>query len=112
MASRFKVEEVTAAVSLVASKLGYSHLKPKQLEAVREFVSNKDVFVSLPTGGSKSLCYAVLPAVFDIFHQCSNSTSMIIVVSPLIALMKDQVGILQKKGLNAVYVRRTRKQSM
>ena len=60
MASRFKVEEVTAAVSLAASKLGYSHLKPKQLEAVREFVSGKDVFVSLPTGGSKPLCYAVL----------------------------------------------------
>ena len=50
----------TAAVSLAASKLGYSHLKPKQLEAVREFVSGKDVFLSLPTGGGKSLCYAVL----------------------------------------------------
>ena len=61
MASRFKVEEVTAPVSLVASKLGYSHLKPKQLEAVRKFVSSKDAFVSLPTGGGKSLCYAVLP---------------------------------------------------
>ena len=64
-------------------------MKPKQLEAVREFVSGKDVFVSLPTGGGKSLCYAVLPAVFDILHQRSTSTSMIIVVSPLIALMKD-----------------------
>ena len=62
MASRFKVEEVTAAVSLAASKLGYSHLKPKQLEVVREFVSGKDVFVSLPTGGGKSLSYVVLPA--------------------------------------------------
>ena len=62
MASRFKVEEVTVAVSLAASKLGYSHLKPKQLEAIREFVSGKDVFVSLPKGGGKPLCYAVLPA--------------------------------------------------
>ena len=48
-----------------AKELGYDCLKPKQLEVMSEFVSGKDVFVCLPTGSDKSLCYALLPLVFD-----------------------------------------------
>ena len=57
---RFRVEEVSEAVSRATIKLGYGHLKDEQYQAVSEFVSSKDVSVSLPTGGGKSLCYAVL----------------------------------------------------
>ena len=97
------VEELSKAVSLAASQLGYKKLKPEQSEAVEEFVRGRDVFVSLPTGSGKSLCYAVLPAVFDILHHSDSPTAMIIVVSPLIALMMDQVENF-KKGVKAVYV--------
>ena len=41
------------------------HLKEKQFEAIYEFCSGNDVFVSLPTGFSKSIIYAILPLVFD-----------------------------------------------
>ena len=48
------------------------------------------VFVSLPTGYGKSLCYVLLPSVFDIKLGLVENTSIVMVVSPLIALMKDQ----------------------
>ena len=100
MASRFTVDETSAAVSSAISRLGYSHLKPKQFQAVKEFVSGKDVFVGLPTGSGKCLCYALLPGVFDILHKRTSPTSMIVVVSLLIALMKDQVGIFHAEERN------------
>ena len=46
-----------------ASKLGISSLKGKQREAITSFVDGHDVFVSLPTGYGKSLCYTLLPLV-------------------------------------------------
>ena len=56
------------------------------------------MFVSLPTGYGKSLCYAALPAAFDKL-KTGRSKSVVIAVSPLIALMKDQVSALSAKGL-------------
>ena len=53
------------AVTEVTRKLSID-LKEKQLEAILEFLSRKDVFVSLPTGYGKSLIYEILPLVFDI----------------------------------------------
>ena len=52
------------AVDDAAGVLGVE-LKPLQREAIRAFVQGRDVFVCLPTGFGKSLCYALLPAVFD-----------------------------------------------
>ena len=63
----------------------------EQLQIVKAFVGGRDVFVSLPTGAGKSLCFAILPLVFDVLHQQSGSIAVI--VSPLIALMQDQVSI-------------------
>lgn len=60
------------------------------------------MFVSLPTGSGKSLCYSCLSWVFD--QQRNTSGSIILVVSPLVALMKDQVAAFQNKGMNAVFV--------
>ena len=52
-------------IAKVAKEHGYEKLKEKQLLAIDEFVSGKDVFVSLPTGNGKSLIYGLLPAVYD-----------------------------------------------
>ena len=56
--------DVTSAVKESATVFGFA-LKEKQIEAVSSFVGGHDTFVSLPTGYGKSICYAILPSVFD-----------------------------------------------
>ena len=77
--------EIVTAAKLAAADLEYSQLKPEQLRVIVAFVSGRDVFVSLPTGYGKSLCYSVLPGVFDRLKG-AEKTSVVVVVSPLIAL--------------------------
>ncbi|MGE5854294.1 MAG: DEAD/DEAH box helicase, partial [Deltaproteobacteria bacterium] len=71
---------------------GYSELRPLQLEAIHAGLQRRDSLVVMPTGGGKSLCYQVPAAL-------TGSTD--IVVSPLIALMKDQVDGLRQCGYSA-----------
>ena len=72
-----------------AASLGYSSLKREQLQAIQAFMSGQDVFVSLPTGFSKSLCSGILPRLFDLkkLGTIEKKESIVIVVSPLKALM-------------------------
>ena len=69
---------------------------------VRKFLQGQDVFVSLPTGSGKSLCYCILPTMFDTLKKVKES-SIAVVVSPLVALLKDQVSAMTKRGVKAVY---------
>ena len=93
---------VSTALSDSLKLLGFKELRAKQEEGIRSFVKGTDVFVSLPTGSGKSLCYWVLPFIFNFLRK--RTDSIVIVVSPLVALMKDQVNILEKFGVKAVYV--------
>ena len=61
------------------------------------------MFVALPTGYGKSLCYCCLPSVFDRVRSVEEQ-SIVVVVCPLTALMKDQVAVCHSKGLTAGYV--------
>ena len=72
-----------------AHKIGYSELKRQQLDAMVKLVSGKDVYVVLPMGFVKSLIYTTLPWVYD--SLLATDYSMIVVVSPLTAIMKDQI---------------------
>jgi ATP-dependent DNA helicase RecQ len=72
---------------------GYDAFRPRQEAIVREILAGRDVCVVMPTGGGKSLCYQ-LPAALQ-----SEKTA--IVVSPLIALMQDQVAQLTQMGISA-----------
>jgi ATP-dependent DNA helicase RecQ len=71
---------------------GFSTLRPLQAEAIAATLERRDALVVLPTGGGKSLCYQAPPLVTD---------EVTVVVSPLIALMKDQVDALQLNGYPA-----------
>jgi len=92
------LEDVSAAIEVAVRRLGYDSPTTQQKEAVTAFVKGNDVFVSLPTGGGKSLCYACLPWVFDALRSGgevgSEHPSIVVVVSPLLSLMKDQVSML------------------
>lgn len=72
---------------------GYSEFRPMQLEIVKAALERRDVLAMLPTGGGKSLCFQ-LPALM--------SRGTCLVVSPLIALIKDQVQNLNERGISAV----------
>ena len=96
-------ETVASALHSVLLRLGYSYPKPAQVEAVTTFILGRDVFLSLPTGYGKSLCYSCLPLVFDMIKQ-KIAFSVIIVVSPLNALIKDQVNALSAKGILTVHI--------
>ena len=85
-----------AVVKKAANLLGYENLRSSQEEAICRFLEGKDIFISLPTGSGKSLCYFVLPMIFNELRNCSSPIA--IVVSPLTALMKEQVQKLLQEG--------------
>ena len=102
--ARVTESDIDQAISSATEKLGYNELRPKQILAVRHFLRGNDVFVSLPTGSGKSLCYCLLPLAFDLLRQTSQAkSSIVLVVSPLIALMQDQVRAMNERGVRAVY---------
>ncbi|WP_078128129.1 RecQ family ATP-dependent DNA helicase [Leptospira alexanderi] len=78
---------------------GMSRFRIGQKESIESVLSGRDTLVILPTGGGKSLIYQ-LPAVLD-------RSSLTLVISPLIALMKDQVDSLKAKGIDAEYCNST-----
>ena len=78
-------------------------MKQEQEQAIASFVSGNDVFVALPTGFGKSLCFVLLPRVFDLLRGVEK-LSVVMVVSPLVALMKEQVVSYSAKGISAACV--------
>src|SRR5262249_47504626 len=78
---------------------GYSDFRPLQREAMHAILDARDSVVVLPTGGGKSLCFQAPAIVRD--------TGLALVISPLIALMKDQVDGLRVDGVAASYLNST-----
>ena len=78
-------------------------MSSEQRSVVQAFLDGHDVFVCPPTGSGKSLCYWILPGVFDRLRGL-DSYSIVVVVSPLKALMREQVEALKGRGSRAVCV--------
>ena len=94
MACHSSCPELSECVSYTLHKLQMTDitLKAEQRSAMEAIYNRQDVFVWLPTGQGKSLCYQVLPFIMDYKHGVveTQRRSLALVVSPLVALMVDQ----------------------
>src|SRR5947207_5662881 len=98
---RIGKREIKKAMDLrgaLKKHFGYDAFRPLQEEIVTDALAGRDVFALMPTGGGKSVCFQ-LPALLR--------DGLTIVVSPLIALMKDQVDSLEASGIAATFLNST-----
>ncbi|MEJ7672024.1 MAG: DEAD/DEAH box helicase [Chitinophagaceae bacterium] len=83
------------AIDLLKNYWGYDAFRPLQQEIINSVLDGKDTLALLPTGAGKSICFQV-PAL--------SKEGLCLVISPLIALMRDQVENLKKKGIPALSI--------
>jgi len=81
------------AKQLLKKYWGHDEFRMPQSEIIQSVLDGRDNFVLMPTGGGKSICFQIPPLMHD---------GLCLVISPLVALMKDQVANLQAKGIKAI----------
>jgi ATP-dependent DNA helicase RecQ len=86
---------VSTPESILKNIFGYERFRPLQREVIENVLRKQDTLAIMPTGGGKSLCYQIPALIFP---------GLTVVVSPLIALMKDQVEQLQAVGVQALFL--------
>ena len=84
---------------------GLNKFKSTQIIALKDLLLGKDVFVNQPTGSGKSLIFQAFPILYDMVKRSpSRSNTIVLVISPLVSLMQDQVSFLKSKGIRAAYI--------
>ena len=83
------------ALEVLKEYWGYDSFRPMQEEIINAAIDGKDVLALMPTGGGKSICFQIPALMRD---------GLTLVISPLIALMKDQVRNLQERGVKALAI--------
>ncbi|MDA0194367.1 MAG: RecQ family ATP-dependent DNA helicase [Bacteroidetes bacterium] len=86
---------MSKSLEILKKYWGYSSFRPMQEEIIMSVLNGRDTLALLPTGGGKSVCFQVPALCMD---------GLCLVISPLIALMKDQVNHLAKRGIKAVFI--------
>jgi ATP-dependent DNA helicase RecQ len=86
---------MTTSSTILKETFGYDTFRPLQQEVIGNILAHRDTLAVMPTGGGKSLCYQIPSLMFD---------GLTVVISPLIALMKDQVEQLRAYGVPAVFL--------
>lgn len=104
----FKAMFETSLQSILP-RFGLTELKNEQKKALFYLLSGKDVFVNLPTGFGKSLIYQLSPLVAEElskrhYQYGSIRSGIVLVISPLVSLIKDQVKGLQQRGIKASFI--------
>ncbi|KAF7561120.1 hypothetical protein G7046_g3046 [Stylonectria norvegica] len=97
---------VSIAEKILLDKFGYKAFRHEQKDAIARILGGSNALVVFPTGAGKSLCYQIPGIAFEEMdamteERDAGSSGITIVVSPLIALMKDQVDALKRKGIAA-----------
>ncbi|MFZ9035876.1 MAG: DNA helicase RecQ [Francisellaceae bacterium] len=94
-----EIKPMSQALEVLHKVYGYEHFRLNQADIIESLLKGEDVFALMPTGGGKSLCYQIPAMMLD---------GVTIVVSPLIALMEDQVQSLVQLGVSAAAIHSNR----
>ncbi len=86
---------MSQALDILRRHFGYDQFRLQQQQIIETLIDGNDALVLMPTGGGKSLCYQIPAMVRD---------GVAIVISPLIALMQDQVDALAQNGISAAFL--------
>lgn len=87
-----ELERMSSPEQLLEQHFGFGQFKPGQREVIEHLLAGRSAAAVFPTGGGKSLCYQLPALAFE---------GVTLVVSPLIALMKDQIDALAARGIAA-----------